>query len=116
MQHSSSGITTDGGGGYYTNNSSEYLTSQHNLPAGFSALPYSMYNRVTRAFSNSLSKHKGGGVLHKFRKLIGGSSSSSCSSKAPSYMLPQHPTYGLRQLMTRQQQLTNNVFDFSVFH
>ena len=90
------------GGGYYTNNSSEYLTGQGH------AFPYSMYNRVTRALSNSISKRKGG-VFDRFKKLVSSSSSSSCSSKTPAYMLPNHQTFGLRPMMTFPGRLPVNV-------
>lgn len=93
-----------GGSAVYTANSSEYLT------ATATSNPFSVYNRVTRALSNStIGKGRGGhgGILDRLRGLLGRPSKANTKNRIPSYMMTSHPTLNFQQLMALHAQLAS---------
>ncbi|KAK7079298.1 hypothetical protein SK128_011481 [Halocaridina rubra] len=95
-----------GSGAVYSANSNEYLTS------AATSNPYSVYNRVTRAISNSTIGRGGrghGGFLYKLRGLLGRTSKTrKKDGRVPSYMMTSHPTLNFQQLMALHAQLSAN--------
>lgn len=82
----------------YTANSSDYLTS-----AATSANPFSIYNRVTRALSNSTLAGREGGFFDRLRKLFGGSKTTK--DHRSSYMMTPQPNITFQQLIALHAQL-----------
>ncbi|XP_071536445.1 uncharacterized protein [Panulirus ornatus] len=86
-------------GGMYTANSSDYLTS-----AATSTNPFSIYNRVTRALSNSTLAGQDGGFFNQLRKLFG--VSKTTKDHRSSYMMTPQPNITFQQLMALHAQLS----------
>ncbi|CAL4066926.1 unnamed protein product [Meganyctiphanes norvegica] len=99
------------GAAVYTANSNEYLTSD--LQA---SNPFNVYNRVTRALSNSsvgrMSAMGKGGIFGRLKNLFGGTQKShQQSQRVPSHLLTQNPTMNLQQLMALQTHLATSSQD-----
>nr|XP_045594534.1 mucin-12-like isoform X4 [Procambarus clarkii] len=88
-----------GGGGVYTASSSDYLTS-----SGASNTPFSIYNRVTRALSNSTLGRQQVGWLGRVRRALGGS--RAAMTRRSAHTPPTQPTLTLQQLMALHAQLS----------
>ncbi|XP_042856934.1 mucin-5AC-like [Penaeus japonicus] len=89
--------------------SNEYLAAGA-VPATVNTNPFSMYNRVTRALSNSTLGRGSEGILGRLRKLVGGGGSSSSkknSAGIPPFMMAAQPgTLNFQQLLALHAQLS----------
>ncbi|XP_042242419.1 uncharacterized protein LOC121879718 isoform X2 [Homarus americanus] len=96
------------GVGAYTASSRDYLTSA--VPS----TPFSIYNRVTRAISNSTmaaaARDGGGGLLSRIRNVFGGRRGGGArkgKERRPPYMMSQEPSLTLQQLMALHTHLSS---------
>ncbi|XP_037788897.1 LOW QUALITY PROTEIN: SH3 domain-containing protein C23A1.17-like [Penaeus monodon] len=88
--------------------SNEYLTAGA-VPATVNTNPFSMYNRVTRALSNSTLGRRSEGILGRLKKLVGGGGSSAAKKNAgiPPFMMAAQPgTLNFQQLLALHAQLS----------
>ncbi|XP_063588470.1 mucin-5AC-like isoform X2 [Penaeus indicus] len=89
--------------------SNEYLTAGA-VPATVNTNPFSMYNRVTRALSNSTLGRRSEGILGRLKKLVGGGGSSAAKKNGagiPPFMMAAQPgTLNFQQLLALHAQLS----------
>ncbi|XP_069983321.1 mucin-2 isoform X2 [Penaeus vannamei] len=89
--------------------SNEYLAAGA-VPATVNTNPFSMYNRVTRALSNSTLGRRSEGILGRLRKLVGGGGSSAAKKNGagiPPFMMAAQPgTLNFQQLLALHAQLS----------